>query len=547
MAVPRARNRDVEQAFACGDTLPDPGQSVDEEVMRDPVPRPDEPPVSLDLGVRDVQRAPQVTTEVVEVVEKRTDSPSPFPETACPPRASEERCVVKGNQKGRVPALGDHRPRPAQVDREMHIERSARERVGQAGRGIERRSLLPFGPTAVVLLCGQEHLVPRNELSEQRVPPHPAELTTHHTVRGLGDSDVALWARHEQHRRDDTYLSGSEIAWCSMPGSLVNRALTPLAKALEHDDMQRLGIERTARLARWWNREREPLVAMRRHAYERQFEQLLDENGWPNGRERLELVDGLALDTSNSLPYLANLIDEMNDVIDERGLQKCEDLGKPYLQNILPEDAADRYVSLLDFGTSSRVIAAVAPTFGYIPHFSASLPRGIRLQESSNVHDPTPEAPWRDSQNWHRDYHTDPTFYVITLIREVTDACGPLHYVSASVSERVSKAFDYRSRHCSYRITDEQFFSIVDPGEVQKLVGQPGTTLFIDSSACFHMGSRNPVVPRYQTQYAYSSPVKSDFSKIIRKQVTYPTRSGDSTLRQMVCDRDWRIHAAGSG
>ncbi len=311
--------------------------------------------------------------------------------------------------------------------------------------------------------------------------------------------------------------------------------------------MRRLGIERTTRLARWWNREREPLVAMRRNVYGQQFEELLDENGRSDSRQTLELVDGFVLDTSQSLPFLDDLIREMDEVIDERGLQKWEDLGKPYLQNILPEDAAERYASLLDFGTSSRVIAAVAPTFGFIPHFSASLPRGIRLQESSNLHDPTPTAPWRDSQNWHRDYHTEPTFYVITLIREVTDECGPLHYVSASVSERVSQAYDYRSRQCSYRITDEQFFAVVDPGEVQKLVGPPGTTLFIDSSACFHMGSRNPVVPRYQTQYAYSSPVKSDFSKIIRTQITYPTRSGDSKLRKMVCDRDWRPAAAGSG
>lgn len=320
---------------------------------------------------------------------------------------------------------------------------------------------------------------------------------------------------------------------------LTQRALTPLAKALEHDDMRPLGIERTSRIARWWNRERLPLLEARRRWYEERFEELLDENGWPGGRRRIELEDGFLLDTSNSLPYLDRLLEEMSAVIEERGLQKWEDLGKPFLQNILPEDAPVRYPSLVDFATSSQVIAAVAPVFGYVPHLSTSLPRGIRLQESSNTHDPTPNAPWRDSQNWHRDYHTEPTFYLITLIKEVTEECGPLTYVSASVSKRVSEAFRYRSMRCSYRITDEQFFSVVDPAEVRRLVGPPGTTLFIDSSACFHMGSRNAVVPRYQTQYAYSSPVKSDFSEILRVQLSYPVKDGDSTLRRMVCDRDW--------
>ena len=321
--------------------------------------------------------------------------------------------------------------------------------------------------------------------------------------------------------------------------TLVQKALTPFAKALEHDDMQRLGIDRTSQIARWWNRKRRPLIEVRRRAYEERFEQLLDENGWPGGERWIELVDGFALDTTNSLPHLGRLLEEMNEVIEERGLKIDEGLGKPYLQNILAEDAPVRYRSLVDFGTSSQVMAAVAPTYGFVPHFSTSLPRGIRLQESSTVHDPTPTAPWRDSQNWHRDYHIEPTFYVITLIRDVVDEGGPLHYLSASASERVTEAFGYRSRHCSYRLPDEQVYSVVDPSEVHVLKGPPGTTLLIDSTACFHMGSRNPVVPRYQTQYAYSSPVKSDFSEIIRVQLGYPAREGDSTLRKMVCDRDW--------
>jgi hypothetical protein len=304
--------------------------------------------------------------------------------------------------------------------------------------------------------------------------------------------------------------------------------------------MALLGIDRTSQIARWWNRSRRPLIDLRRRWYEKRFDELLDENRRPGDTGRLALDDGFLLDTSNALPHLDRLIAEMNEVVDERGLQKWEDLGKPYLQNILAGDALTRYPSLVDFGTSSAVISAVAPTYGYIPHLSTSLPRGIRLQESSNNHDPTPLAPWRDSQNWHRDYHTEPTFYVITLIRDVTDECGPLNYISASVSRRVSEAVRYRSRHCSYRLTDEQFHSVVDPSEIHRLVGPPGTTLLIDSSACFHMGSRNPVVPRYQTQYAYSSPVKSDFSEILRVQQTHPVREGDSTLRKLLCDRDFR-------
>ena len=43
----------------------------------------------------------------------------------------------------------------------------------------------------------------------------------------------------------------------------------------------------------------------------------------------------------------------------------------------------------------------------------------------------------------------------------------------------------------------------------------------------------------YQTQYAYSSPVKSDFSEILRVQLGYPAGENASTLRRLVCDRDF--------
>jgi hypothetical protein len=320
--------------------------------------------------------------------------------------------------------------------------------------------------------------------------------------------------------------------------------LTRVAGTLERNDMRLLGIDRTAQIARWANRKRRPFLDARRRAYEGRFDELLDENGWQGGERRIEMADGFALDSSQTLPYLDRLIAEMNPVIEERGLIEWRDQqNKPFLQNILEPDGAFRYPSLTDFAACSEVVSAVAPAFGYIPHLSSNVPRGVRLQESSTVHDPTPTGPWRASQLWHLDYHTFPTVYVITLIRDVTEDSGPLCWISASASRRVAEAYDYRSRGAPYRITDEQFFAVVEPSEVLKLTGPPGTTLFIDSSVCFHMGSRNAVVPRYQVQYAYASPVKNDFSEILRESFTFPLADSDSTLRRMILDRDWLLNA----
>ena len=61
--------------------------------------------------------------------------------------------------------------------------------------------------------------------------------------------------------------------------------------------------------------------------------------------------------------------------------------------------------------------------------------------------------------------------------------------------------------------------------------------LFLESSACLHFGSRLPVKPRYQLQYAFVSPVRNDFLELWRPQRVYPVGQGDSLLRRLVLDR----------
>ena len=54
---------------------------------------------------------------------------------------------------------------------------------------------------------------------------------------------------------------------------------------------------------------------------------------------------------------------------------------------------------------------------------------------------------------------------------------------------------------------------------MQRFVAPAGTVMFLDSGRCSHFGSRKPANPRYQLQYAYVSPIRNDFSDLIRPQV----------------------------
>jgi hypothetical protein len=311
------------------------------------------------------------------------------------------------------------------------------------------------------------------------------------------------------------------------------RALGPL---LEREHMRTLGLARTGRIGRWYNGlAHGPVLAQRRGQYDDRLAELLLDNA--SGASQLEIVDGLALDGSRSLPHLDRLLEEMAEVIDERG-GRLWHASRPFLQNILAADGSARYPSLLDFVTSPELLAPIARYFGYVPHLSHDpLPPGVRVVESSTKFDPQPDGPYRESQLWHLDYHSSPTFYAIVLLREVTPQNGPLHYLSRSTSDRVAAALGYGSRGAPYRVPDEAVDALVDPHDVRTLCGPAGTVLLIDSSRCFHFGSRSPVTPRYQVQYSFLCPVRNDFGDILRDQRRYPVSPDDPALRRTVLER----------
>jgi hypothetical protein len=307
----------------------------------------------------------------------------------------------------------------------------------------------------------------------------------------------------------------------------------------EGNDMGLLGIDNTTRLARTRNRRRwEPLLRRRRENLEMHLAALDDERreaGRP--QKTLRMADGWARDDSGSWPHLDDVLEQMNAVIDERGLRPWPDYGKPFLKDILPERSWERYSSILDFAAAPEVLEPMGRSAGFVPNLSGSVPPGFRLMESSTRHDPHSDGPWRASQLWHLDFHAYPLIYVVVAIRDIGPDDGPLNFIGRRASERAARALSYRSRSAPYRVTDETMGELVDESEVHRFVAPAGAVLFLESSSCFHFGSRRPASPRYQLQYAYLSPVRNDFSDMIRSQLEFPVNGSDPVSRRLALDR----------
>jgi len=265
---------------------------------------------------------------------------------------------------------------------------------------------------------------------------------------------------------------------------------------------------------------------------------LIAENGTPVGQSNV-MKNGWALDTSRALPGIDGLIAESEQIIAEHGLKatKRPDTYRAFFQNIAKPEDTEKYPSILNFALSSSALTTVCRYMESIPVLSGTLPPGIRLAESSASFDAKP-APFRDSQLFHLDYYSDPMVYIIVLLRDVTAKSGPFRWVPAAESQAAVSKLKYWEKGTPYRLQDDTVYSVVDPKSVQELAYPKGTVLFIDPSRCFHYGSRDAVIPRYQMMYGFSPVCRTDFSERTMEPLRYHVGSGDSRLRKLVLRAD---------
>ena len=302
--------------------------------------------------------------------------------------------------------------------------------------------------------------------------------------------------------------------------------------------MKRVGIDRLRSFAKRYNQWRYSDRARAHHdAFENRFEALLRENStlaaFP---PRIKLRDGWARDNSQSLPHLDRVLDQASEIVRERGGKQHSGTQQPFFRSLLFPGDFEKYPAILDFVLSSELLAVAAQHLRTVPVLSKTVPPGVRFMESNAALDPDGAGPpFRESQLYHLDIHDTPLVYVLVLVEDVTDESGPWTFLPASVSARAKAALRYQQPGTDYRVTDEQMYSVINSKEVVSFTGKKGSVLFIDSSACFHYGSRRPVRPRFQLMYALTTPCRCDIFQT-QYENKYPVPADASRLRRMVTE-----------
>lgn len=204
--------------------------------------------------------------------------------------------------------------------------------------------------------------------------------------------------------------------------------------------------------------------------------------------------DGWAAEPTGSLPEVAGLLEAARAIFDAQGEDKSIDV-MPY--PIASPEQLLRNEAIFKFVTSDALLYRACRYLGEYPVLT-----NISLVRS----DPRPTKPWEASQNLHLDIIDTKVFRVIVHITDVDTTNGPFSFYPLSTSNRLreDKTLKYGASLVDLGIRDEQLPDYTT-GRLEVVTGPAGAVLFVDSSNCFHLGSRATERARCVFMLTYTS------------------------------------------
>jgi hypothetical protein len=182
---------------------------------------------------------------------------------------------------------------------------------------------------------------------------------------------------------------------------------------------------------------------------------------------------------------------------------------KRFLQNVLDADTLTIDSAIVRFALREDVLAAVSTYLGVVP----------LLTTISVFHSDTVDADPTSSQLYHCDGDDVTQIKIFVYCTDVDVPSGPLTLLDAATTRHVQRRTGYWYRN---RLTDDQVRTAIGTPREHAILGPTGTSAFVDTSRCFHFGSRvAPGAPprlaamiQYQTPYSFMLPSGVDESAL---------------------------------
>src|SRR5579862_5120882 len=213
--------------------------------------------------------------------------------------------------------------------------------------------------------------------------------------------------------------------------------------------------------------------------------------------------DGYAVAPPHGVPGADAVVAETNALLEALGEQRLTS-GKlkagSMAKKLLPQEAFELDSPYMRFALSEAVVGPISVYLGLVPILNQ-----IDVWYSS----PARDEP-RSSQLWHLDHADTIQIKVFLYCSDVGADSGPLTILSASVSDALAEriGYDYGD---AYRVSDDTVRETAGADGEIALTAPTGSVAFVDTSRCFHFGSRvapgaparRVFVAQYLTPYAF--------------------------------------------
>jgi hypothetical protein len=140
----------------------------------------------------------------------------------------------------------------------------------------------------------------------------------------------------------------------------------------------------------------------------------------------------------------------------------------------------EQRIALLRIALDRRVLARVAEYLGVLPV----------LTEADYFCSFPVAGPFTKSQLWHCDCDAGAVFKLFIYCDDVTADDGPFEFIEAAASARVRDAIGYRYAGRRYRVSDAVMDQHIPAAQVHSVIGPAGTAFVVETTRCFHRGSR---------------------------------------------------------
>ena len=168
---------------------------------------------------------------------------------------------------------------------------------------------------------------------------------------------------------------------------------------------------------------------------------------------------------------------------------------KRFLVNVLDREALTRDSAIIRFALQPDLLATVGDYLGLVPILTS-----VGVYYSDAV-----EGVPTSSQLYHCDADDTTQVKVFVYCSDVDAPCGPLTVIDAATTAAVQRRTGYAY---GKRLPDERIRASVAQVTEHVIVGTTGTVALVDTSRCFHYGSRVTAgaAPRLALIIQYSTP-----------------------------------------